>query len=59
MKLKFLFMNVVLDFISDWYSIHRITSRPITQIQNTLSLINKLRGYIRDKIEEENNENEG
>lgn len=43
-------MLVVLDFISDWYSIHKVTSRG-QQLNKTFELINKLRGSLRDMIE--------
>lgn len=49
-RIKFLFMLVVLDFMSDWYSIHKVTARG-AQLNKTFDMINRLRGSIRDIIE--------
>lgn len=51
MKINYLFMLVVLDFVSDWYSIHKISSRPSSQLNKTFENINTLRGSLRDQLE--------
>ena len=57
-KIKMLFYLVVVDFISDWYSIHKVAAKSQQDIQITFRSINKLRGLVRTKIEEEEYENE-
>lgn len=44
-------MLVVLDFISDWYSMHKISSRSSQQLSRTFDMVNNLRGAIRDELE--------
>ncbi len=51
-KINLLFKLVVLDFISDWYSMHRI-HRNAGDLKTTFNLVNKLRGQLRDKLEED------
>lgn len=51
MKINYLFMLVVLDFVSDWYSLHKISSRSSNQLNKTFDNINSLRGTLRDSIE--------
>ena len=50
-KIKLLFMLVVLDFISDWYSLYKINKSSGT-LSSTFQLINRLRGEIRTQVEE-------
>jgi len=57
-KIKLLFYLVVVDFISDWYSIHKVAAKTQQDIQTTFRSINRLRGMVRTKIEEEDYENE-
>ena len=50
-RYKLMFMLVILDFVSDWYSLHKISARPSNQLNKTFENINVLRGKVRDKIE--------
>jgi hypothetical protein len=45
-----MFMLVVLDYISDWYSVYKVP-RASSAMQNTFQLINRLRGQLRDDLE--------
>lgn len=51
-KFKLMFYLVVLEFISDFYSIYKINKKP-EQMSQKFTVINNLKGEIMDKLEEE------
>lgn len=50
-KVNVMFMLVMLDYVSDWYSIHKISTKTSQQLNRTFDMINKLRGKLRDELE--------
>jgi len=52
-NLRYLFYLVVVEFISDWYSIHKVSTKSPEQMQVGFKMINRLKGLLRTEIEKE------
>jgi hypothetical protein len=52
-KIRCLFYLSVVEFISDWYSIHKVATKSQDQMRDTFKLVNRLKGLLRTEIEKE------
>jgi len=52
-KVKMLFYLIMVDFVSDWYSVNRMEKKSSQQMSATFANINRLRGRLRDMIDSE------
>jgi len=52
-KIKMVFYLLMIDFISDWYSVNRMEKKSSQQMSTTFANINRLRGRLRDMIDKE------
>jgi len=55
-KLKYMFYLTVVEFISDWYSIHKIAARSSEEMRSVFRRMNKLKGTLRGELEKEIND---
>ena len=52
-KVKMLFYLIMVDFVSDWYSVNRMEKKSSQQMSAIFANINRLRGRLRDMIDSE------
>ena len=57
-KLRYLFYLTVVEFISDWYSLHKVSAKTPEEMRSTFKSINRLKGILRTELEREEYENE-
>jgi len=50
-KVKYLFYLCVIEFISDWYSVHKVAAKGAAEMQSNFKIINRLKGILRTELE--------
>jgi len=52
-KMKCLFYLCVVEFISDWYSVHKVSAKGASEMQSSFKILNRLKGMMRTELEKE------
>lgn len=53
-----MFYLAVVEFISDWYSIHKVAAKTSDEMKSMFRRLNRLKGILRTELEREEYENE-
>lgn len=52
-KIRLMFYLAMIEFVSDWYSIHKVSGKSAGDMNTIFRTINRLKGMLRTKLEEE------